>query len=281
MILIAESSSSATEWCLVENDVMIEHYVTEGINPFFQTRKDISRLIRLNLPEVFFKSKVTAIYYYGAGCLTPEKKNIVKASLETQIKARTQVESDVFGAARAMFQHQSGIACMLDIDSSSCFYNGEKIEKRVRPLGYILGDEGSSAVLGKLFVADCLKKLAPEMIMKSFYERYGITADRIIDMIYTQPFPNRRLSEMSFFLSEHIYHPYVHNLVYMNLKSFFTRNVLQFDHTNYPIRIAGRVANTYSELIMQIADEMRLRIDMIVKSPIQGLIQYHSGGTRL
>lgn len=276
MILIAESSSTTAQWCLVENGVMVEYCESEGINPFFQTRKQISHLIRENLPAIFLKSKLDVIYFYGTGCSANERKAIVKASLESQLKARTQIESDSYGAARALFQRKAGIACVLDADSNSCLYDGSEIIKKVRPLGYILGDEGSSASLGKIFLADCLKKLAPEMIMKAFYAHYGITADSLLDLIYTQPFPNRFLSEMSFFLNDHLYHPYVHGLVYDNLKSFFIRNVFQYDYVNYSVRFIGTVADTYSDLLMLVANDLGVQIDMIVKSPMKGLIQYHA-----
>ena len=276
MILIAESSSTTAQWCLVENGVMLEYCESEGINPFFQTRKQISHLLRENLPAVFFKTKLEAGYFYGTGCSANERKAIVKASLESQLKVRMQIESDSYGAARALFQRKAGIACVLDTDSNSCLYDGREIIKKVRPLGYILGDEGSSASLGKAFLADCLKKLAPEMIMQAFYSRYGITADSLLDLIYTKPFPNRFLSKISFFLHEHLYHPYVHGLVCDNLKSFFVRNVFQYDYTRYNVRFIGPVADTYSDLLMQTAIDLGIRIDMIVKSPMKGLIQYHA-----
>jgi hypothetical protein len=255
---------------------MVEYCESEGINPFFQTRKQISHIIRENLPLPFFKSKLDAIYFYGTGCAADKRKAIVKASLESQFRTRAQIESDSYGAARALFQRSAGIACVLDTDSNSCLYDGQDIIKKVRPLGYILGDEGSSASLGKAFLADCLKKLAPEVIMKAFYARYGITADGLLDLIYTQPFPNRFLSKISFFLYDHLYHPYVHGLVYENLKSFFIRNVYQYEYANHNVRFIGTVADTYSDLLMQIALDLGVRIDMIVKSPMKGLIQYHA-----
>lgn len=276
MILIAESSSATAQWCLVENGFMVEYCESEGINPFFQTRRQVSHLIRENLPPVFFKSKLDAIYFYGTGCAADQRKAIVKASLESQLKTRAQIESDSYGAARSLFQRKAGIACVLDTDSNSCLYDGSEIVKKVRPLGYILGDEGSSASLGKAFLADCLKKLAPDILMKAFYAQYGITADGLLDLIYTQPFPNRFLSKISFFLYNHLYHPYVHELVYESLKSFFVRNVFQYDYARYNVRFIGAVADTYSDLLMQIAMELNVRIDVIVRSPMKGLIQYHA-----
>ena len=165
MKLIAESGSTRTEWALVEDNHLIQRVFTEGLNPFFQTRREISRSVRLGLPETFFKRKLEQVYYYGAGCTSYEKKNVLGASLVAQFKTPIQVESDLLAAARGLFKCEAGIACILGTGSNSCFYNGKIIVKNVRAGGYILGDEGSGAVLGKHFLSDVLKGLAPKEVI--------------------------------------------------------------------------------------------------------------------
>ncbi len=275
MIILAESGSTKTEWCLVDRQGIAEHFLSDGINPFFQTRKEISRLIRLQLPQTFFKTKVSAIYFYGAGCSSIEKKSVVKASLEAQFKTPSVIESDLLGSARALFQDEAGIACILGTGSNSCFYDGTNIAKNVKSLGYILGDEGSGASLGKAFLSDCLKGLAPKDLIDPFYKKYKIDPDEIMDYVYSKPFPNRLLSVLSFFLYEHLEHPYVNNLVRRNLRSFFERNILQYEYTEYPIRFVGSVAKMYSFILREIAQELGIYIDAIIENPIKGLIEYH------
>lgn len=275
MILIAESGSTKTEWCLVDREGIAAHFLSDGINPFFQSRKEISRLIRIQLPQIFFRAKFNTIYFYGAGCSSPEKKGIVKASFEAQFRTPAVIESDLLGSARALFQDKAGIACILGTGSNSCFYDGTDIIKNIKSLGYILGDEGSGASMGKTFVADCLKGLAPAKLAELFYEKYKITPDEIIDYVYTKPFPNKLLSVMSYFLHDHMDDPYVENLVYCNLRSFFERNILQYDYTQYPVRLVGTIANMYAGIIREIADELNIHIDIIIENPIKGLIEYH------
>jgi len=281
VILLAESGSTKTEWCLVDRSGIVEHFLSDGINPFFQTRKEISRLIRLQLPPVFFKTKFNSIYFYGAGCSSLEKKNVVKASLEAQFKTPSFIESDLLGSARSLFQDQAGIACILGTGSNSCFYDGEIIVKNVRPLGYILGDEGSGASLGKAFIADCLKGLTPEELTESFYKKYKIDPDEILDYVYAKPFPNRLLSVMSFFLYENLEHPYVSDLVRRNLRSFFERNILQYEYSDYPIRFVGTIAKMYSFILREIAQDLGIYIDIIIENPIKGLIEYHRDNGQL
>ncbi|MDH6308726.1 N-acetylglucosamine kinase-like BadF-type ATPase [Dysgonomonas sp. PFB1-18] len=276
MIILAESGSTKTGWCIVDREGIVEYFLSDGINPFFQTRKEISRLIRLQLPQVFFKTKVSAIHFYGAGCSSIEKKSVVKASLEAQFKTPSIIESDLLGSARALFQDEAGIACILETGSNSCFYDGTAIIKNVKPLGYILGDEGSGASLGKAFISDCLKGLAPKDLIDPFYKKYKIEPDEIMDYVYSKPFPNRLLSVLSFFLYEHLEHPYVDDLVRRNLRAFFERNILQYEYTEYPIRFVGSVAKMYSFILREIAQELGIYIDAIIENPIKGLIKYHS-----
>ena len=108
MKLIAESGSTRTEWALVEDNHLVQRVFTEGLNPFFQTRREISRSVRLGLPESFFKKKLDQVYYYGAGCSSYEKKNILGASLVAQFKTPIQVESDLLAAARGLFKCEAG-----------------------------------------------------------------------------------------------------------------------------------------------------------------------------
>ncbi|HJD91707.1 MULTISPECIES: hypothetical protein [Bacteroides] len=276
MKLIAESSSTRTEWAVVEGDSVIKRVFTEGINPFFQTRREISRSVRLNLPEEFFRKKFDCVHYYGAGCTSADKKGIVEASLVAQFKTPIEVESDLLAAARGLFIHEPGIACILGTGSNSCFYNGKEIEKNVRSGGYILGDEGSGAALGKLFLSDVLKGLAPQDLTELFYDTFRIEPSDAMESVYSRPFPNRFLATISFFLSEHLENEYVNNLLVFNLKNFFERNIKQYNYHTYPIRLMGSTAVLHQVLIQEIAKEYGAEVDQIVDSPMTGLVQYHS-----
>ncbi len=277
MILIAESSSTKTEWCITSrhNNEILEHFITDGINPFFQTRKEISHIIRLQLPPQFFKIKCNTIHFYCAGCTNEEKKGIVKASLEAQFRTPSIIESDLLGAARSLFQREAGIACILGTGSNSCFYDGDKIVKNVKALGYILGDEGSGAAMGKSFLADCLKGLAPKELVEPFYNKYKIDEAEILDFVYTKESPNKMLSVLSFFLAEHLEHEYVVKLINDNFKLFFERNLLQYDIHNYPIRFVGSVAHIYSDTLLKTANELNINIDQIRETSLKGLIEFH------
>lgn len=276
MKLIAESGSTRTEWALIEDNHLIQRVFTEGLNPFFQTRREISRSVRLGLPESFFRKKLEQVYFYGAGCTSNEKKNILGASLVAQFKTPIQVESDLLAAARGLFKDEAGIACILGTGSNSCFYDGKIIVKNVKAAGYILGDEGSGAVLGKIFLSDALKGLAPKDITNDFYEKFRINANDVMESVYNRPFPNRFLATISYFLADYLDNDYVYSLLTENLRNFFTRSVCQYDYKNYPIRFVGSVAHTYSEILCDIAHEFNVELEVIEETPMSGLIEFHS-----
>jgi N-acetylglucosamine kinase-like BadF-type ATPase len=276
MNVIAESGSTRAEWVLVEDDSVLQREFTEGINPYFQNRREISRTVRLNLPEVFFKRRMGHVYFYGAGCGSEEKKGIVSASLIAQFKVPVTVESDLLAAARGLFLKEKGIACILGTGSNSCFYDGEKIVKNVRPAGYILGDEGGSALLGKMFLADVLKEIAPQRLVRDFYDKVRISPDRILESVYGGAFPNRFLATISYFLDAHLESEYVYELFMKNLRDYFTRCVCQYDYKNYPIRFVGSFAAKHIDLIYEVAAECGIEVDLILESPISGLIEYHA-----
>ena len=275
MRIIAECSSLKSVWALVEYGQIIEKVTTEGINPFFQSRREISHIIRLGLPESFFKRRWEHVYIYCAGCTTDEKKKIVEASAVAQFKTPVTVESNLLGAARGLLHDKSGIACILDVGSNSCQYDGDNIVKQVRSLGFILGDEGSGSAMGKLFVSDCLKGLAPQNISESFYERFNVTPDEIMDDIYTSNSPSKWLSEYAVFLSEHLDDDYVSSLVKNEFRRFFERNILQYDYDRYSVSFVGKIACVYSEILRDVAACMGIKIEKIEESSLEGLVAFH------
>jgi N-acetylglucosamine kinase-like BadF-type ATPase len=277
MILIAESDSTKTEWVLAEQNSLVQRSSTEGINPLIQTRREISRSIRLNLPPVFFKRRLKHVYYYGTGCTSAKEKYKVMTSFTAHFKSPVHIESNILAAAHGLFKDKTGIACILDTDSASCFYDGKSIVKSIRSAGYILGDEGSGTALGKIFLSDVLKGLSPQHLTRDFYEKFHMEGDDIIQSVYyhSSP-PNSFLTSVSNFLTGYTDDDYVFNLLVNNLQNFFTRNILQYDYRNYPVRFAGSAAYSWSTILKDVARKFGVNVDMIEKSPMKGLIEYYA-----
>ena len=276
MILIADSGSTKTDWCLVDNGVLVKQIFTKGTNPFFQTEDEISAEVSENLLPYLNTAKVDAVWFYGAGCAFPEKNEIVRAAIARHLDVPIEVGSDLLGAARGLCGRQPGIACILGTGSNSCFYDGKEIVSNVSPLGFILGDEGSGAVLGKMLVGDVLKNQLPAALKEEFLARYELTPAIILERVYKKPFPNRFLASLSPFLVEHLDVPEIHTLVLNGFKAFFDRNVKQYDYKQYPVHLIGSLAFYYRPVLQEAAEQTGVRLGTIKQSPMEGLISYHS-----
>ncbi|HJD94215.1 MAG TPA: ATPase [Bacteroides togonis] len=277
MILIADSGSTKTDWCLVEHGEVLQQIFTKGTNPFFQSEEEISNEIATALLPQLQASELDAVYFYGAGCAFPDKIETVRRAIlrHLHVKEQVEVSTDMLAAARSLCGHHAGIACIMGTGSNSCYYDGGKIVQNVSPLGFILGDEGSGACLGKLLVGDILKNQMTPELKEKFLSQFNLTPADIIDRVYRKPFPNRFLASLSPFLAQNLNEPCVHNLVLNSFKSFLKRNVMQYDYTIHEVHFIGSVAYYYKDVLAQAADEMGIRLGTILKSPMEGLIAYH------
>lgn len=279
MILIADSGSTKTDWCVVENGVLVQQIFTKGTNPFFQSEEEISNEIATALLPELKTDEFDAVYFYGAGCGFPDKIEIVHRAISKQLKVKGNVEvaTDMLAAARGLCGREAGIACIMGTGSNSCYYDGENIVANVSPLGFILGDEGSGACLGKLMVGDLLKNQMNPELKEKFLKQFDLTPADIIDRVYRKPFPNRFLASLSPFLAQNINEPCVHELVLNSFKAFFKRNIMQYENYQYlKVNLIGSVAFYYKEVLAEAAEAMGIQLGTIIQSPMEGLIKYHA-----
>jgi N-acetylglucosamine kinase-like BadF-type ATPase len=277
MILIADSGSTKTDWGVVEHGQLIPLIQTKGMNPYFQSEEEIDDEIAGTLLPQLETNTFDAIYFYGAGC-TVEKVPVVNKIISKRIKVTNTIEvcTDMLAAARALCGRKAGIACILGTGSNSCYYDGKEIISNVSPLGYILGDEGSGAVLGKQLLGDILKNQLTAELKEKFLKQYELTSGEIIERVYRQPFPNRFLASLSPFLAENIQDPAVHDLVLGSFKAFLKRNVMQYDYQNHKVHFIGSVAHYYKDVLIEAVNEMGVQIGGIMKRPMEGLVEFHT-----
>lgn len=277
MILLADSGSTKTDWGLVENGKLVKRLRTSGMNPFQMSEEAITEEIKTHLVPELPGIVLDEVHFYGAGC-TKEKQPIVERALRANltINGECEVASDILGAARGICGHKPGIACILGTGSNSCSYDGKNLVKNVSPLGFILGDEGSGAVLGKLLVGDVLKNQMPEAITKRFFEKYKLTSAEIIDRVYRQPKPNTFLASFVPFLEENIDEPKIYNLVKESFRSFLRRNVMQYDGwQTLPIGFNGSIAKIYKKPLLEALEEEGMHLGRIIQAPMEAMVEYH------
>ncbi|GHT83803.1 ATPase [Bacteroidia bacterium] len=276
MILIADSGSTKTDWCVSENGRQVQRITTKGINPYFQSEEEITKELQTALLPQLQTTTFEAIYFYGTGCL-PEKIPMMKQALGSQIQSPTvEVYSDMVGAARGLAGRKPGIICIMGTGSNSCYYDGEKIVSNVSPLGFILGDEGSGGYLGKILVGDLLKNQLPEGLKEKFLQQFNLTPGDIIERVYRQPFPNRFLASLSPFINQNIAMLEMRRIVLNAFKAFLTRNVMQYDYKNNQVHFIGSIAYYYKEIMEEALAETGMTLGSIVQAPMDGLVVYHS-----
>ncbi len=277
MILIADSGSTKTEWRILGgNESSNTTCITNGINPFYQSTDDIFSSLKKEFR--IETNKISEIYFYGAGCINDEKNTIVKKALSLYFNTNDiKVYTDLLGVARSLCGRNKGIACILGTGSNSCLYDGNKITDHVSPLGYIIGDEGSGAVLGKKLIGDVLKNQFSANIIGLFYQEYETNRIEILENIYKKPFPNQYLANFTKFLSKYIHLPEIEKLVIQSFDEFVKRNLLQYDNVfNLEIHFAGSIAFHFEKQLKKVLRKNNLILGKITRSPMDGLISFHS-----
>ncbi|MBR6247981.1 MAG: ATPase [Muribaculaceae bacterium] len=279
MILIADCGSTKIDWCLLNGNEKVAQIFTTGMNALLLTQQEMTERIHDELMPHIVSYKVDEIYYYGAGIISDEIKDSVRNALKANIPTATKIEvdTDLLAAARALCGREPGIACILGTGSNSCYYDGEKVVDNVSPLGYILGDEGSGAVLGKLLVGDVLKKQLPEHLCQKFLDEYNMDRTKIINAVYRQPAANRFLAQFAPFLERNIDEPAIHDLVLRSFTAFFVRNVESYDgYKQLPCNFVGSIALKEQKVLREAAAARGITIGNIIQNPMEGLVKYHS-----
>ena len=277
MQLIADSGSTKVDWRAIKDDGSIVEISTEGINPVFITPEEIVKILSQKLLPVIGPG-VKHVYFYGAGVVSPQLIATLSESFKKVFpESETFAASDVLAAARALCGHNPGIACIMGTGSNSCFYDGENIAKNVRAGGFILGDEASGGVLGKKLISDFIKGLLPAHIQAEFDKRYDLDYMKVVEKVYKQPMPSRFLASFAPFINEFIADPYMENLVSTSFDEFFKRNISQYDYKNHTVNFVGSIAFYFKDKLVAAAERNGMKVGRVLKTPIEGLVEYHKG----
>jgi glucosamine kinase len=275
--LIADSGSTKTDWRLIYPDGHIKQARTTGINPYFQSKEEISLALQNELMPTL-DTVIGEVYYYGAGCSAPDKQAIIKeVLLESFPEATVAVNDDMLAAARALCGHEPGIACILGTGSNSCYFDGKEVTAQLNNLGFWLGDEGSGGHLGKLLIQAYLHNEMPGPLHAKFSKRYNApTRDEMIEHLYRKPFPNRYAASFAKFLFDNRTDSYAYKMVYKAFDEFFERYVVKYDaYQQVPVHFVGSIAFYHSNILRQVALDRNIMVKNILESPIAGLTLYH------
>lgn len=275
-ILIADSGATKCEWCLLQNGKKKLIY-TQGISPYFLNEKQIQELLIKELLPKIKSVQPDEIFYYGTGCITIENKKLVKKAINKVFPtSKIFVDHDMTGASLALCGSEKGIACILGTGSNSCYFNGKKIITNRPGLGYVLGDEGSGAYLGKKVLQYYLYDTFDEELRYKFNLKYNTNRAEILDNIYKKPLPNRYLASFTIFLSENRGHYMIENILEDGINDFFFTHLCKYNESwKFPIHFAGAVAYGFRDVIKDLCNSYEFELGNILKKPMDGLIKFH------
>lgn len=276
-ILLADSGATKCEWCLIKNGRKTIIF-TQGISPYFLTIQQISQLLATELLPSLKKTQVSEVYYYGTGLSNPNNvKMLEKALRHTFPDAKVKADHDMMAAARALCGREKGIACILGTGSNSCYFNGSKILKNRPGLGYVLGDEGSGAYLGKKVVQYYLYDTYDEDLRYKFDQAFGVDRVEILENVYKKPLANRYLASFAVFLAQNRGHYMVENILEDGLNEFFFQHLCKYNESwKHPIHFVGGVAFGFQDVLRQLCDSYEFEMGRVLKNPMEGLIEYHT-----
>ena len=275
-ILIADSGATKAEWCLLDKNKK-KTIITQGISPYFLNTEQITDLLLKELKPKLKNIEVDEIYYYGTGCANPANaKSVKKAVSKVFAGAKVDVNHDLMAAARALCGRKKGVACILGTGSNSCYYDGKKIVKNSPGLGYVLGDEGSGAYLGRKVIQYYLYGTFDDELRGRFDLTYSINAAEILENVYKKPLPNRYLAGFAKFLADNRGHYMIENIIEDALNDFFFAHLCKYRETwTLPVSFAGSVAFGFQDVLQQLCNSYEFEMGKVMKNPMEGLVDYH------
>lgn len=277
MIIIADSGATKTNWLISDSGLVTERLQTTGLNPNFSSPGLIKSVLRKNIAPLLQAGQEAEIYFYGSGCSGEYLCSKVKTAIEEIFPGSyVEINGDLLGAARALLGKSPGIACILGTGSNSCLYDGTMIINNIPPLGFILGDEGSGASLGKRLLADYLKGIMPEEVAKLFGKKFATDKEKVIREVYRGEFPSKYIASFVVFLRDNMDNNYCEKLLTDSFKEFIERNIKHYDgYREMKISFTGSIAWYFKGILLKVMEEYGLTAGEIIKEPAERIMDYH------
>ena len=276
MIIIVESGATKSDWRKIDgNGSLVSRSLHHGTNVSSMKMEKVKSVLAEGL-ETIGATQEDRFYLYTAGVITEEIRKDLQEYILSLVKFdEIDIQNDLVGAARGALGHQSGVAAIMGTGSNTCFYDGKQVSQTVYSGGFILGDDGSASVLGKMFINDYLKKLIPEDVARDFESKYDGSYMSIVENVYRSSAPAAYLGGFAPFIMSHYDNPHIKRLVDSNFQNFIDRSLKTYDTETYPVGIVGGFAYACRDIFAPMCEKAGIRLAGIIKEPIEGLINYH------
>lgn len=276
-LLLAESGSTKTDWCLLRPGTRMQRFRTSGINPYLQNGDAIQQTLLQEMNWKPDRHQADSIVFYGAGTGSEENQHLVQDALRSFFGIRkVGVQTDLMAAAHALCGHEKGVVCILGTGSNSCYYDGKKVSEKQASLGFIAGDEGSGSYMGKRILQYYAYHTFDSELRAAFEMKFGTDLNSMLHSIYREPFPNRYLAGFVSILRDNRGHFMVENIIEDSLNEFFRHHILKYRQSwKQPIHFSGSIAFGFKDVITSLCHQYELELGKIVQSPLEGLIKYY------
>ncbi|MGV3510138.1 MAG: N-acetylglucosamine kinase [Sphingobacteriaceae bacterium] len=276
MILVADSGSSKADWTITLSETERKSFRTKGINPFFVNEKEICKLLSGYDEIQQYNSKIKEVHFFGAGCSSPDKREIVSNGLSKVFsKAFINVEDDILGAVYATCGNSKGFTCVLGTGSNIAYFDGEKAHYGKHGLGFILGDEGSGSYFGKKVITTYLYGQMPNDLKKAFELFHNTDKESVIVNLYQKPSPNIYLASFSRFLYKQKDHKFVRGILFEGFEEFAKIHILRQPHFQaYPCHFVGSISYFFQDVLAEVCKKYKIKLGNVIASPINGLTDY-------
>jgi N-acetylglucosamine kinase-like BadF-type ATPase len=275
-ILIADSGSTKTDWCLITNG-KVKHYATQGINPYFLSEDEILFIFKSQLKINTTKISIDEIHFYGAGINSEDKKKVIHTCLKKHFNAKKiNTHSDLLASVHATCLHNKGIACILGTGSNSCYFDGKKVGFKTPSLGYFLGDEGGGNYIGRKLLQHYFHGIFDKELTQAFDKKYNITQEEVLENIYRKPFPNRYLAQFCSFVFEHRGHYIIDNIAHDAVNYFFINHLIRYPQVHkVPVHFTGSVSFFLKDILEEMCHQYDIQLGTVLQRPIQKLAEYY------
>lgn len=276
MLLVCDSGSTKADWLVAENGKVAGGFETMGFNPFFHDAETVFIELNKSKEALQFREKAGQIFFYGAGCSSDDRNKIIADGLQRFfIRAEVHVDHDMLGAALASCGNEAGLVCILGTGSNIAFYDGKNLSETIHGIGYIMGDESSGSYYGKKLIAYFLYRIMPPDLSRTFFEKYRMTKELMIENVYRKPHANVYLASFARFLSDHRQHPWIMHLVKKGMTEFFETNISSYpEYKSHPVHFIGSIAHHFSETLHEVAGQCGFTVGKILVKPVKELMEY-------
>ncbi len=273
MILIAESGSSKTDWVLVDKYIEYQRETAQGINPYFDNEEEIIKKI----PDTIDFDLVDKLFFFGPGLLNPEKQQFLYQVFLSQFgRIEISVKSDIYASAIAGFGSENGIAGILGTGAATAYFENLEIKEMVSSLGFILGDEGSGASIGKKFIKLLLENELNSSLVEAFKRNYTLDKFEVFQNVYNSKMPSKYLASFVPFVFQNKNDEQIKSILQEEFSLFFEKNILKYSKLDQAkISLSGSIAYYFEQEITQVASKFNLKLNNIVHYPINGLVEYY------